>query len=441
MYETEYQKKLCTASDAAALVRSGDTVFLSGGAITPTGFAHALYERREDLENVRVLNYLPLAPLELLTDPTCAGRFQVQSIFYNQPQRLADSYCFCDLMPVHLRNAARDWGIGVPEYDLMVLTVSPMDRHGYFTTTGSALMEWELMGRAKKLVLEVASRAPRTFGDTIIHISQAAAVFETDRWPCILQSAAPTREDELLGGYVADLVENGSTIQLGFGGTISALAGQLRHKRNLGIHTEAFSDAAMELMECGAVDNTRKTLYPRQVITSFTMGSEKLYDYIDDNMAIVHRSLAWTNDPRNIAQNRNMVSINATLQIDLMGQCASEAIGPRQFSGAGGQVDTAVGAQMSEGGKSVITVRSTYVEKDSLTGAKTLRSRIVPRLDPGAVVTLTRNNVHFVASEYGVVCLRGLTLEQRARALTSIAHPDFRPWLKEEFERSRRRKD
>lgn len=441
MYENEYQKKRCTAADAAALVKSGDTIFLPGGAITPTAFAHALYARREELENVAVLNYLPLAPLELLTDPACRGKFRVQSIFYNQPQRLAHDCGICDLMPVHLRNAARDWAEGVPEYDLMVLTVSPMDRHGYFTTTGSALMEWELMGRAKKLVLEVAARAPRTFGDTIVHISQAAAVFEVDRCPCVLPGAVPTREDELLGGYVADLVEDGSTIQLGFGGTISALAGQLKHKRNLGIHTEAFSDAAMELMECGAVDNTRKTLYPRQVITSFTMGSEKLYDYIDDNMAIVHRSLAWTNNPRNIAQNRKMVSINATLQIDLMGQCASESIGPRQFSGAGGQVDTAIGAQMSEGGKSVITVRSTYLAKDPATGERQLRSRIVPRLDPGSVVTLTRNNVHFVASEYGVVCLRGLTLEQRAKALISIAHPDFRPWLEEEFARSRRGKD
>lgn len=441
MFQAEYAKKLCRVEDAAALVQSGSTVFLPGAALTPTAFAHALYERRRELENVRLLNYLPLAPLELLTDPACAASFSVRSHFYNAPQRQADQSGFCSLVPLHLRNASRDWPCAVPEYDLMVLTVSPMDKHGYFTLPGSAIMEWELLPRAKKVVLEVASRAPRTFGDTFVHISQVDALYEVDRFPCVMPTPQPTEEDRLLGRQVAQLVEDGSTIQLGFGGTISALADELKDKRDLGLHTEVFSDAALRLIRCGAVTNERKTLYPRRVVTSFTLGSEALYDFIDDNPMVLHRALSYTNDPRVIAQNRKMVSINATLQMDLMGQCASEAIGPRQFSGAGGQVDTAVGAQMAEGGKSILTVRSTYSVKDPLTGETTLRSRIVPTLDPGSVVTLTRNNVHFVASEYGVVNLRGMALAERARALISIAHPAFRPWLEEEYARLTFRKN
>lgn len=435
MYQEEYRRKLMSADDAASLVKSGDTVYIAGGALTPVDFAAALQRQRHRLSDVQVLNYLPLAPLELLLDPENAGRFQVESLFFNRVQQKTAAYGYCDFIPNHLRNAVRDWGTAVPEYDLMVVTVSPMDRHGYFTLTASALIEQELMGRAKKIVAEVASHAPRCFGDTLVHISQLDGLIESDRYPTTLPQAAPTHEDELLGGYVSELVEDGSTIQLGFGGTIDALAMQLRNKKDLGIHTEAFSDAGMELIQCGAVTNRKKTLYPGLTLTSFTMGSCRLYDYINDNPGILHKALSHTNDPRVISQNRKMVSINAALQIDLTGQCASESIGPRQFSGSGGQVDTAVGAQMSEGGKSIITLRSTYYERDAATGEKMLKSRIVPMLTPGSAVTLTRTNTHFVATEYGAVCLRGLTLHARAKALISIAHPDFRDWLREEFER------
>ena len=234
---------------------------------------------------------------------------------------------------------------------------------------------------------------------------------------------------------LAGLVEDGATIQLGFGGTINALAAELKDKRGLGIHTEAMSDAAMELLRCGAADNSRKSLHRGKTVTCFTMGSHALYDFVDDNPTILHKALSYTNDLSVLAANRGMTSINAALQVDLTGQCASESVGPRQISGSGGQVDTAVGAQMAPGGKSVITLRSTYSAKDPDTGERRLQSRILPVLPEGAVVTLTRSNTHFVATEYGAVCLRGLTVPQRAKALISIAHPDFRDWLEEEFHR------
>lgn len=316
----------------------------------------------------------------------------------------------------------------------MVVTVSPMDRHGWFTMAGSAILEWDLLPYTRRLIVEVASHGPRTFGDTLIHISQVDGIIEADRYPATLPRETPTREDELLGGHVAELVEDESTIQLGFGGTIDALAGQLKRKRGLGIHTESFSDCAMELLECGAADNANKTLHRGLTVTSFTMGSEKLYDYIDDNPAILHKSLSYTNNLSVISQNRKMVSINAALHVDLSGQCASEAVGTHQISGSGGQVDTGVGAQIA-GGKSIITLKSTRTRKDPATGQSVRESCIRPVLPEGSCVTYTRSNVHFVATEYGAVCLRGLTVKERARKLISIAHPDYRDWLREEFER------
>lgn len=435
MYEEEYRRKLCSADDAAALVKSGDTVYVSGGSMTPVDFSAAMWRQRDRLENVRILNYLPPAPLDFNVNPESAAHFQVESLFFSRTQQIGAANGVCDFVPCNLRNGARDWAASVPEYDVMVFTVSPMDSHGYFTFSALAALEWDLGGRQKKLVVEVASHAPRCFGDTLVHISQVDAIIESDRYPVALPQAVPTREDELLGGYVAELVEDEATIQLGFGATVDALADQLKEKRDLGIHTEALSDAGMRLLECGAVTNRCKTLNRGLTVTAFTMGSHHLYDYVNDNPAVLHKSLSYTNNLNVLAQNRKMTSINAALQIDLTGQCASESIGPRQFSGSGGQVDTAVGAQMAEGGKSIITLRSTFVYKDPVTGEKSLRSRIVPTLDPGSIVTLTRSNTHYVATEYGVACLRGLTMTARARALTAIAHPQFRPWLEEEFDK------
>ena len=299
---------------------------------------------------------------------------------------------------------------------------------------GSAIMEQDLIPRTKRLVVEVASHGPRTFGDTLIHISQVDGIIESDRYPATLARETPTLEDELLGGHVAELVEDGSTIQLGFGGTIDALAGRLREKKGLGIHTESFSDCAMELLECGAATNHNKSLHKGLTVTSFTMGSRRLYDYIDDNPAILHKSLSYTNALEIISRNSKMVSINAALYVDLSGQCASEGVGAYQISGSGGQVDTGVGAQMA-GGKSIITLKSTRTRKNPLTGQPIIESCIRPTLPEGTCVTYTRSNVHFVVTEYGSACLRGLTVKERARKLISIAHPDFRDQLLEEFER------
>ena len=434
-----YQRKRLSATDAVETVTSGSTVFLSGGAITPIDFGNALGNLIGRRKNIHLMTYLPLAPLAVFSAPDAGSTFTMESAFYNRILQGPASRDICSFVPNHLRNISRDWNDAVPEIDLMVVTVSPMDKHGWFTLCGSAIMELDLLHKVKRIIVEVASHGPRTFGDTLIHISQVSGIIESDRYPATLLREPPTREDELLGGYVAELVENGSTIQLGFGGTIDALAGQLKEKTGLGIHTESFSDCAMELLECGAATNQNKTLYKGLTVTSFSMGSCRLYDYIDDNPAILHKSLSHTNALETIAKNSKMVSINATLYVDLTGQCASEAVGPYQISGSGGQVDTGVGAQMA-GGKSIITLKSTRTRKDPLTGQPVTESCIRPTLPEGTCVTYTRSNVHFVATEYGTVCLRGLSVKERARKLISIAHPDFRSQLQEEFERVYRMK-
>ena len=435
----EYRRRLMTAADAAETVRSGDVVFLPGSSLAPIEFGNALAGLIGRRENVRLMTYLPLVPLDIFTASDAGETFTMESAFHNRILQGPTARNCCSFVPNHLRNLSRDWLAAVPEIDLLVITVSPMDKHGWFTAAGCAVIEYELIPHAKRVIVEVASHGPRTFGDTLIHISQVDGIIESDRYPATLPREVPTPEEELLGGYVAELVEDGSTIQLGFGGTIDALAGRLREKKDLGIHTESFSDCAMELLECGAVTNARKTLHRGLTVTSFTSGSERLYDYIDDNPAVLHKCLSYTNNLSVIAQNNKMVSINATLYVDLTGQCASEAVGTCQISGSGGQVDTGVGAQMA-GGKSIITLKSTRTRKDPLTGQPHTESCIRPTLPEGTCVTYTRTNIHFVVTEYGAVCLRGLTVKERARKLISIAHPDFRDQLRDEFERIYRMK-
>ena len=427
-----------SASDAAESIRSGETVFVSGGALTPLEIGNAMGDLVGQRTGIRVMTYLPLAASRLYTAPEGTDTFSMESIFYNGPLRKLDAAGMCSFIPANLRSAARDWCCETPEIDVMVLTVSPMDRHGYFTLAGQCTVEMDLIPRVKRLIVEVASHAPRIFGDVRIPLSRVWGIVESDRYPCVLPRETPTREDELLGAQVAELVDDGSTIQLGFGGTIDALAQQLRGKQGLGIHTESFSDSAMELMECGAVTNEQKSLYPGLSVTSFSMGSERLYDFVNDNPAILHKSISYTNALSVIAQNRKMVSINATLYVDLSGQCASEAVGFQQISGPGGQIDTGLGAQMA-GGKSIITVKSTR-ELKNCAGTTELQSCILPCLPLGTPVTYARSNVQYVATEYGVVNLRGQTIPERARRLISIAHPQFRDWLREEYQRLYRTK-
>lgn len=318
---------------------------------------------------------------------------------------------------------------------VVLATVSPMDIHGYMSLSVSAIYERDLINEGAVAILEVNPNFPRTFGDTQVHISEVAAVVESNRPIPIAKIAPYTEVDATIGKNIADLIEDGSTIQLGVGNIPNAVAHELRSKKHLGIHTEMFTETMVDLIECGAVDNTQKGLLNGYSVCSFTMGTQKLYDYINNNPSIMFKSCAFSNDPYTIGKNNKFVSINATLEIDLTGQCASETVGHHQWSGTGGQSETVQGAQMSKGGKSIIAMHSTYTTKDA-DGKAVMHSKIVPFLAPGAAVTTSRNDTDYVVTEYGVAWLRALNVKERVEALIKIAHPDFREWLRSEAQKN-----
>lgn len=308
---------------------------------------------------------------------------------------------------------------------MLLASCSAMDEHGYLSFSLGTTYEREIVDTGAVVIVEVNPNLPRTFGDTLLHISEIDALVEVKYPVASLPEPEFSDKDSVIGAYIAELVEDGSTIQLGIGGIPNAVAAALRCKKNLGIHTEMFTDGMVDLIQAGAVDNSRKTLYRHQSVATFALGTQRLYDFLDNNPSVVFKKGSWTNDPYVIGQNHKMVSINTTLEVDFFGQCASEAIGPVQFSGTGGQTDTAVGAQNSEGGKSVIALYSTAGVKDK-NGERQTVSKISPLLKPGSIVSLSRNDVDYVVTEYGVASLRGRSLKERAERLITIAHPDFR---------------
>ncbi|MDD3895319.1 MAG: acetyl-CoA hydrolase/transferase C-terminal domain-containing protein, partial [Syntrophomonadaceae bacterium] len=278
-----------------------------------------------------------------------------------------------------------------------------------------------------KILAEVNSYMPRTHGNNHFHISELAAVVENDLPLFELPDIPLTEQDELIGQYIAERVPDGACLQLGIGGIPNAVGKYLINKKDLGIHSEMLCDTMVDLYEAGVITGTKKKLLPRRWVACFAMGSKRLYDFLADNPMIEMHDSEWVNDPYVIAMNDNVVSINATLEVDLSGQCASEAIGTRQYSGAGGQMDFTEGAWRSNGGLAFLACYSTYKDKSGV-----MHSSIVPTLRPGSMVTTTRNDVQYVVTEYGVARLKGFNLRQRVNDLVRIAHPDFRDWLMEE---------
>ncbi len=306
--------------------------------------------------------------------------------------------------------------------DTFITAVSPMDRHGWFTFGTSNDYGTSVARSAKQLVVEVNANMPRVFGDSLLHISEVAALVENDAALIETSDAPISAEDRTIAATIAAMIEDGSCLQMGIGSLPNAVCALLENHRDLGIHTELMTPALARLVACGAVTNRRKTTYPGRSVFTFAMGELWFYDFLDNNPSMHSAPVQIVNDPRHISKNDNVVSVNATIQVDLSGACNSEHVLGRQYSGSGGQLDFVRGASASRGGKSIIACRSTA--KDC-----TL-SRIVPRLE--GPVTTPRNDTHIVVTEYGAVDLRGKTLRQRADALISIAHPSFRSTLASE---------
>ena len=426
-YEKEYLKKLRTPEEAASIVKSGDHLCFPICAGEPTLFVKALAARKHDLQGVVVNQQHHLCPDYLTEEST--PHIKVNSWFTSHVSRKAVQNGWADFVPNYFHEVPKllreYWPI-----DVAGTVVSSMDEHGYFTCSLSVAYTMEAIKKAKQVVVQVNPNAPRTHGNCHIHISDIDCIIECNDPIVEIKIPPVTQVEEAIGNYIAELIDNGSTLQLGIGGIPNAVCKALMNKKDLGIHTEMITDGMVDLMLSGAVNNSKKIILPGKTLGTFALGTKRLYEFMNENPIIDMHPVDFTNDPYNIGRNENVVAINATIEVDLLGQCCSESLGHVQWSGTGGQADFVRGANISKGGKSFITTAATA--KNGTV------SSIVPTLKPGASVTTNKNDVDHVVTEFGVAKLRGQTARQRALNLISIAHPDFREQLMAEARRMNR---
>ena len=408
-----------TADAVVSRIASGMNVFVHGAAATPTPLLDAL-ARRTDLRDVRLWHLHLEGPLAF-TAPEHAGRFRSTSLFTGAGLREPIAEGRADFVPIFLSDIPRLFTGGKVRLDAAIVQLSPPDRHGTCTLGTSVDAARAAVDTAGIVLAEINERMPRTHGHTAVAGGRLAAWCGTDRDLPGHGPLPPSEVENHIGEHVAALVEDGACLQLGIGGIPNAVLARLEERRELGIHSEMFSDGVVRLIESGAVTNTRKSIHPGRTIASFVVGSRRLYDFVDDNPLVEFHPCDRTNDTNLIRKIDHMVAINSGLEIDLTGQVCADSIGHRVYSGIGGQMDFVRGAAMSHGGKPIIALPSTAMRGTA--------SRIVAELKPGAGVVTTRGHVHWVVTEHGAVDLHGKTLAERGRLLVSIAHPDFRAGL------------
>ena len=423
-WREEYQRKLTSPDEAVTLIPDGSSIVqpLIAGEPPAVLAAIAARARSGGFTSLTMRALLPFSATKAtVLDPDLKDVIRWDSLFVGGADRAAVAEGRAGFTPNFFHQVPRLLSEFIP-VDVCIATVSPMDRHGYMSL-GVAVDYTSTAARvANVLILEVNSHMPRTHGRSFIHISEATAVVENDNPLPELPTPAMRDEDEAIGKAIAEMVPNGATIQLGIGGVPNAVAQYLRDHEDLGIHSEMFTDSMVDLIEDGVANGVRKTLHPRKAVFTFAAGSERLYRFLDDNPYCEAHPVSYTNSPDVIAQNNELISVNAAIEIDLSGQCCAESIGPAQFSGTGGQADFVRGAFNSPDGKSFLALYSTAKGGEV--------SRIVPMLTLGAVVTTARQDVHYVVSEYGVAMLKGKSVSERARSLIGLAHPKFRDELK-----------
>ncbi|SCX75327.1 acetyl-CoA hydrolase/transferase family protein [Alkaliphilus peptidifermentans] len=426
-----YKGKIKSIDGALRTIKSNDFIIAAMAGSEPIPLLEELHRIRDyGVRGCELSNCLPMKDYEFIKNPEYADTIFTAGWFYSPVMRKAHSTGNVSFAPQHLHNSFTKRLYARDDRRLVLLcTCASMDKHGYLSLSLGTTYERQAIEEGAYVIAVVNPNLPRTFGDTLVHISEIDIVVESSYELPTLPEVPINEKDRIIGNYIAEMVEDGSTIQLGIGGIPNAVAEALKIKKHLGIHTEMFTDGMVDLIQWGAVDNSHKTIYRGQTVATFALGSQRLYDFIDDNPSVVFRYGKWTNNPYIIGQNHKMVSINTSLEVDLFGQCASESIGPMQFSGTGGQTDTAVGAQNSPEGKSFIALYSTTTVKNEAGGRSTI-SKIVPMLKQGAAVSLSRNDVDYVVTEHGIVRLRGRSIKERVERLISIAHPDFRDELK-----------
>ena len=421
-----YQQKRITAAEAVRLVRNGDCIISPTGVGEAPSLLTALSEQRKDFADVRVAQILAMRKYAYF-DPLTVDHVRHVSLFYGGASRAGGKEGWIDFIPNYFSEIPVLIERGLIPADVVFSIASPMDAHGYFSLSLGADYTMAAIARARVVVLEVNPNVPFAYGRCHVHLSQVTALVESS--DPVLEVGLPKigPVQEAIGKYVADLIDDGSTLQIGYGGIPDAVVMQLTHKHDLGIHTEMIGDGILSLVECGAVTNRRKNYLPGKMVATFALGSNKLYRFLDRNPGMEVYPVDFTNDPYLAGQNDNLVAINATLQIDLLGQCGSESLEHVPYSGTGGQSDFVRAANRSNGGKAFIVLPST-AKSDSI-------SRIVSCLSPGTHVSTSKNDINYVVTEYGVAQLRGKSAKERARALIGIAHPDFRSGLTEQAQR------
>ncbi len=424
----DYNDKLITVSQALLKVQSGDTIVTGLAASEGRAFLEQLHTIADRVEKVKVVNCLPMLQAEYFTNPDYQGSFSVDGWFYTGPLRKAQKTGDVSFIPNHLHLA----GVKRLDYEkpnIYVGNATRPDAHGYVSLSLSNVYEKRMIEAADLVILEINDKLPRTFGDMELHIRDIDYMIEVDYDIPVLPDVEPNEKDLKIGKFIADYIHDGDCIQLGIGGIPNAVAESLYDKKDLGIHTEMLTSGMMNLVKAGVVTGKHKNVNRGKVVATFALGNRELYDFIDNNPSVELRDGNVVNDPCVIGQNDNQVSINTTIEVDLTGQCCSESIGPVQYSGTGGQADTAIGAQRAKNGRSFIALYSTANVRNPETGQRERISKIVPMLKQGAAVTLSRNDVDMVVTEYGVAHLRGTSISERVKRLIAIAHPDYRQEL------------
>jgi acyl-CoA hydrolase len=419
-WEIEYSRKLRTAEEALKVVKSGMRLWAHANSGCPAALMSALTQCAPNVRAVEICHLLTFTDLPT-AESQYAASFRHNSLFLGSNVRTAVAEGRADYVPIHLHEVERLLESGQFPIDVALIQVSPPDRHG-FVSLGPCVETTLTAARcAKYVIAQVNSQVPRTCGNTHLHVSEIDAFVEISEPVAELRPHPSSETQRMIGRNVASLIEDGSTIQVGVGGLPDAILAYLTDRKNLGVHTEALSDGAIPLIEAGVINGRFKTFHPNKIVVAIALGTRKLYEFIHENAGFEFLPNQYINDPFLIAQNDRMVAINAALQIDLTGQVCAESIGQRFYSGFGGQLDFIRGAARAKGGKPVIALPATA--KNGTV------SRIVPMLNPGAGVLTTRADVHYVATEFGIVNLFGKSVRERAELLISIADPSFRDEL------------
>jgi len=397
-------------------LKSGDKIFVHGASATPTPLLE-LMVKRKDLENVH-LYHLHLAGNIPFAEPEFKNQFHSTSLFTGASLRKPIEEGRADFMPIFLSDIPGLFTSGSVPLDVALLQLSPPDSHGMCSLGTSIDAAKAAADSAKIIIAEINEDMPRTHGNSVIPFESIHSFIYTKRAVIEHPVESETEIEAQIGQIVADLIEDRSTLQMGIGGIPDAVLSRLKNKRDLGIHTEMFSDRVVDLYESGAITNKYKNVHSGRIVTSFVAGTKKLFDFVNDNPVVEFHPCDRTNDTQLIRKNDKVVAINSAIQIDLTGQVCADSMGHKIFSGIGGQMDFIRGAALSKGGKAIIALPST--------AAKGKVSRITTELNPGAGVVTTRGHVHWIVTEYGAVNLHGKTLKERAKALISISHPDFK---------------